>query len=168
MCLQTNMVSSFGESLFRDLFTSSLALTRFPPIPHHALQILSRIRSLHPEATIIVFTPPPVDEDNWKRNTEGGVLNRTNAAARQYADKAIDVAKNFQNTHLYDVHRYLEGDADRANYAKYLNDGLHLSEEGNKKVFEGLMGTLEAHCKEEIWPVDEVCPFEEKVWRDML
>jgi isoamyl acetate esterase len=92
---------------------------------------------------IVVLTPPPVDSETWKR--ELGLYDyydRTNEVAREYGLAAKAVAKDL-NCKFLDTWELLEGE-DIQLYGQHLSDGLHLSESGNRLLFEGLMALIES------------------------
>ncbi|KAG7374408.1 GDSL-like lipase/acylhydrolase family protein [Nitzschia inconspicua] len=92
---------------------------------------------------IIVITPPPVDSETWRR--ELGLyeyFDRTNEIAREYGQAAKEVAKD-TNCHCLDTWQLLNGSS-LETYRQHLSDGLHLSESGNRLLFEGLMALIEA------------------------
>jgi lysophospholipase L1-like esterase len=89
------------------------------------------------------MTPPPVDSETWKK--ELGLYDyydRTNDIARQYGEAAKQVAKQMNCPYL-DVWKLLGGNDPVDKYGIYLSDGLHLSDSGNRLVFEGLMTLIE-------------------------
>eukprot|EP00539_Tryblionella_compressa_P001499 CAMPEP_0178737176 /NCGR_PEP_ID=MMETSP0744-20121128/2832_1 /TAXON_ID=913974 /ORGANISM="Nitzschia punctata, Strain CCMP561" /LENGTH=242 /DNA_ID=CAMNT_0020389695 /DNA_START=203 /DNA_END=928 /DNA_ORIENTATION=+ len=91
---------------------------------------------------IIVMTPPPVDSETWMK--ELGLYDeydRTNEVARDYGKAAKQVAQEM-NCSCLDTWELLEGE-DIGTYCKHLSDGLHLSESGNRRVYEGLMALIE-------------------------
>ena len=125
--------------------------------------LISSLKTLHPQATIILFTVPPVNERVWIMD---GQVNRTKAAARAYGD-ALKEAANEDGVLLYDVWTALEGDKGADVFGKYLNDGLHLSELGNRRVFEGLTKLISSDLPE-LAPTEAKMPYDLPVWRDML
>ncbi|KAL3919939.1 MAG: hypothetical protein SGILL_003500, partial [Bacillariaceae sp.] len=91
---------------------------------------------------IIIMTPPPVDSETWKR--ELGLYDyhdRTPENTIEYVNAAKTVAKELECPCL-DTWELLDGN-DIEKYKDFLSDGLHLSENGNRKVHEGLMALLE-------------------------
>ncbi len=121
------------------------------------------------EIPIIIMTPPPIDEEAWKAYLNlFDYYDRRNDVARQYGLEAKRVAKEW-NCSVLDTWELLDGD--KPEYGQYLCDGLHLSESGNERVFQGLMQLLKAEypdlCPQEL--VDgqyqgRGIPPEEKLW----
>ena len=92
---------------------------------------------------IVLITPPPVFSPKWEDfcKTHGrDKSDRTNEASRQYGLAMRSVGKELKCETL-DTWTLLGGDAQ--GYERYLTDGLHLSEEGNKAIYEGLMKLVE-------------------------
>jgi lysophospholipase L1-like esterase len=101
--------------------------------------IISRLR-LGKCRNILLLTPPPIYEEQLKvRNTmkkKAIVLDRTNERTRIYRDAALEVAMEV-GVPAVDVFKELKGDEVKAaGRAAFLHDGLHLSHEGNEKLFE--------------------------------
>ena len=90
---------------------------------------------------IILMTPPPFDAAAWKKFRNLEVDGRANDVAKSYGEKVQAVAKS-HNCSVLNVWEVLEGGTSPDVYGKYLSDGLHLNEEGNRKVHEGLMSLL--------------------------
>jgi lysophospholipase L1-like esterase len=85
---------------------------------------------------IILMTPPPVDVGAWKSN------DRANEVAREYGNRVKEVAAN-TNCAVLDVFELLGGNSDDPEkYGHHLRDGLHLSESGNKLVYQGLKNLI--------------------------
>ena len=117
-------------------------------------------------ASIIILTPPPLDEVKWK-NFWGvyPYYDRTNATTRDYglaaqrlvATMSIEVNTNDTTQkkkktkqqyggggcYVLDTWELLEGDQGPDVFGQYLNhDGVHFNEHGNTKLYEGLMDVL--------------------------
>ena len=86
-----------------------------------------------------------------------------------YGDKVKDVAREHKCSVL-DVWETLEGNTSPDHFGKYLSDGLHLSEDGNRKLHEGLMELIRKEHPE-LAPMDERTkigiPLEEKLWSQL-
>jgi len=97
---------------------------------------------------VILLTPPPVDVEIWYRlrpSRQGVEWNdRANANAKSYGEEVKRVGKETRCSVL-DVFELLGGDNTdpEVGCRRHLRDGLHLSESGNLRVYEGLMGLLE-------------------------
>ncbi|KAL2622658.1 hypothetical protein R1flu_002863 [Riccia fluitans] len=95
---------------------------------------------------IVLIAPPPVDEEGrrvYARATYGEnaeeLPERTNQQTRLYAEAAESVARETRviSLNLWSVLQETTG------WQKFLNDGLHLSHEGNQEVFRNLVGILD-------------------------
>ncbi|XP_067878516.1 isoamyl acetate-hydrolyzing esterase 1 homolog isoform X3 [Heterodontus francisci] len=94
------------------------------------------------EEKVIMITPPPLDESAWEKAciTKGGKLDRCNSVTKQYAEACVKVATEY-GTDVLDLWTLMQ--MENRDFASYLLDGLHLSEEGSK--------FLETH----LWPLLE-------------
>ena len=135
-------------------------------------------KSNNDEIPIILLTPPPVDIDAWyKERGEPKNENRNDRAnnnAREYGQRAKDVASNYSQCSVVDVFDLLGGNGPVEDYAQHLRDGLHLSSSGNKLVYEGLMDTLQSKYPHLLPMMDgngrygtTGMPLEEKLWREL-
>jgi lysophospholipase L1-like esterase len=121
---------------------------------------------------IVIMTPPPVDNEAWKNELEIEDYDRTNEGARKYGLQAQEVAKTFDNCSVLDTWELLGGNTSK--FSGYLCDGLHLSDSGNRLVYEGLMELIK---REYPHLAPEECvdgeyqnggmPVEEKLWGDL-
>lgn len=122
---------------------------------------------------IIVFTPPPVDNEAWKTWREIDHFDRTNDHTRKYVEEAKKVAEKYNCTVL-DTWEILGGSSDVTEYGKHLSDGLHLSESGNRLIFDALIGKIRSDFPHLAPMVDgdekhgEMgIPVEEKLWDEL-
>mmetsp|Transcript_22473 Transcript_22473/g.64613 ORF Transcript_22473/g.64613 Transcript_22473/m.64613 type:complete len:250 (-) Transcript_22473:457-1206(-) len=142
-------------------------------------KMVGLIRSAHDDAStpvppIVLITPPPVFQpwwEEWCKTYGRDKSDRTNEASRQYGLAMQSVGKELECETL-DTWTLLGGDA--PGYERYLTDGLHLSEEGNKAIYEGLMALVEnkfpnlAPMTEEEGRYGEVgVPLCEKLWTEL-
>eukprot|EP00591_Stephanopyxis_turris_P005298 CAMPEP_0195525180 /NCGR_PEP_ID=MMETSP0794_2-20130614/25481_1 /TAXON_ID=515487 /ORGANISM="Stephanopyxis turris, Strain CCMP 815" /LENGTH=265 /DNA_ID=CAMNT_0040655575 /DNA_START=81 /DNA_END=878 /DNA_ORIENTATION=+ len=127
------------------------------------------------QVPIILFTPPPVDEEMWRRESDSSVPNRLNEVAKQYGEKVKSVANEY-NCSVLDVFELLGGNDEPAKntYGRHLRDGLHLSESGNTLVYEGLMALLQNDFPGLLPMYDGDgkygtvgVPLEEKLWKEL-
>jgi lysophospholipase L1-like esterase len=108
-------------------------------------KIVSHIRKQSDETRIILITPPPVSErmrEEYQRKRHGkapGVPTRRNELTKLYADECKKVAEQ-TDVPVIDLWSALQDQPDWD--LKYLSDGLHLSAQGNAKVFDELMKVL--------------------------
>ncbi|XP_047312131.1 GDSL esterase/lipase At5g45920-like [Impatiens glandulifera] len=105
--------------------------------------ISSFFKKKWPNTTVIFITPPPVDEDGrllfpFSENPLG-LVERTNEAAGEYAKACISVAEEC-GAPVIDLWTKMQQVPGWQN--SYLRDGLHLTEAGNKVVFEELIEKL--------------------------
>ena len=122
---------------------------------------------------ILLMTPPPVDEVKltaWK-----GSSNRENLNTRQYGMKIHDIAGKLNDVSVVDCWELLQGETDQR--GEYVCDGLHLNEQGNQKVFDGLMKVIQTDFPDLAPMSDEDgegrygksgIPMEEKLWRELI
>jgi isoamyl acetate esterase len=120
---------------------------------------------------IVLCAPPPVDEATWARHLGNPNSNRTNRRTRSYGSCVKQVADSMSNCAFLDTWELLHGD-DRQVLGSYLSDGLHLSEAGNQKLFEGLMSLISSQFPHLAPMVDGEgkygatgVPLEEELWK---
>ncbi|XP_057764358.1 GDSL esterase/lipase At5g45920-like [Salvia miltiorrhiza] len=120
------------------------------------LAIVAFFKKQWPSTRIILITPPPIDEDarllNPYANNPSGLPERTNEVAGRYAKHCLDVAAEcgLPAIPLYDKMQQ------RPDWKKaLLSDGLHLTQKGNKFVFEEVINLLaEEQVSLETLPAD--------------
>eukprot|EP00051_Salpingoeca_urceolata_P007035 m.93325 g.93325 ORF g.93325 m.93325 type:complete len:227 (-) comp15088_c0_seq2:169-849(-) len=107
--------------------------------------IVEHLRSLPSKPTVILVTPPPVDETAWARAThekyggEAGVpCNRTNAVTKTYAAACMEVAEELA-VPCVDLHSAFETNP---SWTSLLNDGLHFSNQGQDVAFKEVLAVL--------------------------
>jgi lysophospholipase L1-like esterase len=104
----------------------------------HALIKLFKDKA--PQAELLLITPPPVD-DNVRRVVFGGEkLDRSNAAAHEYARACVQVARE-ANVQVLDLYTLFTTMRPGEQWKSLLVDGLHLSSEGNQ-LMEQLLTDL--------------------------
>jgi lysophospholipase L1-like esterase len=125
---------------------------------------------------IILLTPPPVHEESWVTTSlawrEIERCDRDNQVTRQYGDKVKQVATE-HDCHVVDTWELLSGSTD--DRSKYLSDGLHLNESGNRLVYQGIMELLQDKYPaltpmedgEGKWGATGI-PLEEKLWQELV
>ncbi|KAL1560308.1 GDSL esterase/lipase-like protein [Salvia divinorum] len=111
------------------------------------LAIVAYFKKQWPSARIILITPPPVD-DNARLlypfvEKPSGRPERTNEAAGQYAKQCLDVAAECGLPAI----PLCEKMQQLPDWKPLLSDGLHLSQKGNKFVFDEVINIL---AKEQI------------------
>ncbi|CAA7402577.1 unnamed protein product [Spirodela intermedia] len=129
------------------------------PLPEYQLNlhaIISFLKKRWPNTLVILITPPPIDEDGRLRHPYGenpsGLPERTNEAAGAYAKSCVSVAMEL-NTPVVDLWSKMQ---EILGWEKaFLRDGLHLTPDGNKIVFENLVEIIRHHgVSPEILPAD--------------
>jgi isoamyl acetate esterase len=141
---------------------------------------------------VILFTPPPVDVDAWYKS-RGGTPNdpnrrndRANQTAKEYGSRVKQVAATYNNKNsqgnsnsvvsVLDVFDLLGGNSDSVEtYSRHLRDGVHLSESGNRLVYEGFMKLLDQEHPhllpmldgEGRYGISGGVPLEEKLWGEL-
>ncbi|KAJ2160530.1 isoamyl acetate-hydrolyzing esterase [Coemansia sp. RSA 552] len=125
-------IDTFGDNL--EYFIS---LLQDSDSPHYS-----------PNARIVVITPPPAGDLLLEAMAEyqGGEVTSKNGITKEYAQRALGVAQqmNVASIDLYTemenaVQEYVQGDGKSSQYAgydKYLVDGIHLSYDGNKLLYD--------------------------------
>ena len=98
--------------------------------------IVRRLKSKWPNLTILLISPPPVDDEKWRRNCANMISNRLKENTRLYRNAAADVAQD-EKTIFVDL---FDGRFD--DMARLLNDGLHLTEAGNEVLFRAVLEKL--------------------------
>jgi lysophospholipase L1-like esterase len=146
-------------------------------------KIISRIRarckngsgsSSSSSFPIILFTPPPVHEEMWAAFKESETSDRTNARAREYGNKVKQVAAA-HDCHVVDSWEVLSGSTNESEFGKYLSDGLHLNESGNRLVYQAFMELLQEKYPH-LAPMEDGegkwgkagIPLEEKLWQELV
>jgi hypothetical protein len=99
-----------------------------------------------PHIRVILIGPPPIDENRWaaRRKERGMVMDRDRDVTREYADKFLQVGREYQQRNseqLLEQHQVdvidtwglmtAEVEAGRRTLDGYLRDGLHLASDGN-------------------------------------
>lgn len=118
---------------------------------------------------IILITPPPFDPAAWRKTRDLEVDGRANEVARSYAEQvqAVGTSHDCSVLNVWDL---LEGGTSPEVYGKYLSDGLHLNEDGNRKVHEGLVDLIRREYPH-LAPMEEGSsvgiPLEGKLWEEL-
>lgn len=137
--------------------------------------IISSIRSRcgTPSFPIFVLSPPPVDQEAWRKHREIDYFDRTNENSRAYGLVAKRVAEKLGCCFI-DTWKCLGGDGPASDYGKHLSDGLHLTESGNRLIFDELLGLIRKDFPQLAPMVDgderygEIgIPVEEKIWTEL-
>jgi len=137
-------------------------------------------KRLGSQANILLLTPPPVDEEPWRAFREIPKSDRTNEVAKSYGDRVKQVGRQ-HNCPVVDTWDLLKGYAAPSDvsggYSQYLSDGLHLNEDGQRLIYEGIMKVIQdklPDCKpmadddgEGRYGTKGGVPLEEKLWSEI-
>lgn len=122
---------------------------------------------------ILLITPPPFDAQAWMASRQVDTPGRDNMIAKSYGDKLKQVCDKLEMCSVVDTWTALEGPTDAK--IKYLSDGLHLNEAGNKLVHKAIVDVL-AKDYPDILPMRDGegrhgksgVALEEPLWRELL
>jgi lysophospholipase L1-like esterase len=111
------------------------------------------------KSKLVLISPPPLDEIKWP--------DRKFQITMQYRNAVIDLGKEL-HVPVLDLYSLFLGDKLLLNdhvLSKCLNDGLHLSKEGNQLVFQGLLKVIVNN-----WPElnPDSMPAVTPLWRDIV
>ncbi|KAH7836719.1 hypothetical protein Vadar_004754 [Vaccinium darrowii] len=110
---------------------------------HNLCSIVSYLKKRWPATHVILITPPPIDEDSrlLHPNVENllGLPERTNEAASAYARVCVAVA---EDCGVPVVGLWKKMQEFRDWNKAYLRDGLHLTQGGNRIVYEEVIKKL--------------------------
>lgn len=110
---------------------------------HNVHSIVAHLKKQWPKTHILLITPPPIDEDARLRHpfveNPSGLPERTNEAAGAYAKACVSVAREC-GVPVVDLWTKMQQLSNWGNVC--LRDGLHLTESGNRVVFEEVVITL--------------------------
>jgi len=97
-----------------------------------------------PRTRIILLTPPPVNPSQFPQD-----LNRTPEHTKMYADgiKTVGEELDLPVVDVWSLFWIKAGEKEEG-LTSLLSDGLHLTKEGYKIVFDGLMETVRTSCPE--------------------
>lgn len=109
---------------------------------NNLLQMINYLHSvgLHKDHMILV-SPPPCDEDKWSTKclAEGKIMAKDNWVTGQYAVACQETAEQGGIGYI-DLYKYMLAQED---WSRYLSDGLHLSPEGSRFLFDKLWPLIE-------------------------
>lgn len=122
--------------------------------------IVGSLRSKLSSVTVILMTPPPVYEPILEENNrlKGKALQRDRTVERtgKYANAVISLGEELG---LSVVDNFYSMDPTKASREHFFRDGLHLSAEGNQKVFNNIVTIIERDFpelnpekNEMVWP----------------
>jgi isoamyl acetate esterase len=119
--------------------------------------ILDTFQTLAPQATILVITPAVIDDDRRREiqvkdqgKRPADPLDRTNAQIQRYAQACVEVATQ-AGVAVLDFHTFfMEQYPEKHNRARFFGDGVHLSREGNRVVYEQVKKRIETLVPKEL------------------
>ncbi|PIA57936.1 hypothetical protein AQUCO_00500096v1 [Aquilegia coerulea] len=120
------------------------------------MSIITLLKKRWPTTVVLLITPPPIDEEgrllNPYKDNPSGLPERTNEAAGAYANECIAVAAEC-GVSVVDLWSRMQ---QFPNWKiSFLRDGLHLTANGNKIVFEEVVEKLKKEgLSLETLPVD--------------
>ncbi|CAM9421744.1 unnamed protein product [Scytosiphon promiscuus] len=105
-------------------------------------RMVEHVRMVHPEARVVLITPPPIHEEKWMKNRkEKGIdMDRQLDVTWSYAIACAEVGKEVGAT-VVDAYKLL-GSGSQTAADGYLHDGVHFTSEGNRRLFEGLKAEI--------------------------
>lgn len=113
---------------------------------NNLLKIISHIKASSNATHIVLITPPPVHEEGVKLRARekygahcGDQPSRTNEVTGTYAKACMEAAKE-SKVPVVDLWSSMQENPQWQ--TSYLSDGLHLSPDGNKLLFEKLLAVL--------------------------
>jgi lysophospholipase L1-like esterase len=122
---------------------------------------------------IILITPPPAAAKAWDHyctvTSPRPLSPRSNENSKQYGKRILMIGKELDCS-VVNTYDLLGGDDGEEYYGKYLTDGLHLTEEGNRIVYDGMMDVLKRNY-DHLLPIEDGAtigvPLEEKLWSEL-
>eukprot|EP00472_Partenskyella_glossopodia_P003462 CAMPEP_0197541666 /NCGR_PEP_ID=MMETSP1318-20131121/67286_1 /TAXON_ID=552666 /ORGANISM="Partenskyella glossopodia, Strain RCC365" /LENGTH=243 /DNA_ID=CAMNT_0043100867 /DNA_START=12 /DNA_END=740 /DNA_ORIENTATION=- len=122
-------------------------------------KIITHIRQTYHQPRILLLSPPPVEHSQrleWQRkrykDEATGLLERTLTLASMYA-KAVDQVGKEHNVPSVNLCQLMTSMGD---IKPFFWDGLHLTSEGNKVVFEAVVKAIDANFPEIAVKLDPV------------
>lgn len=103
---------------------------------YNLVTILHRLRAAAPQAKVLFITPPAVDNTRRMAYSTNDKLDRSNEAAGRYAQICVDTAVA-EGAPVIDMHTLFNTFQGSSFTGKFV-DGLHLSSDGNRVVFDQL------------------------------
>lgn len=120
-----------------------------------------------------MITPPPVAAKAWDHYctviAPRPLSPRSNENAKKYGERVINIAKEMDCA-VVNAYDLLGGDEGEEKFGKYMTDGLHLNEEGNTILYQGLVeviGKKYPHLLPKQDGMKEGVPLEEKLWSEL-
>ncbi|KAL7615944.1 hypothetical protein Lser_V15G01033 [Lactuca serriola] len=109
-------------------------------------KIVHHLKECSPTMLIVLITPPPVDEEGrleYAKSLYGEkamkIPERTNEVTRTYANGCVEVAKELG---VASVNIWSKMQETQGWQKKFLSDGLHLTGDGNRVVYEEVIKVL--------------------------
>mmetsp|Transcript_46496 Transcript_46496/g.145793 ORF Transcript_46496/g.145793 Transcript_46496/m.145793 type:complete len:278 (-) Transcript_46496:62-895(-) len=98
--------------------------------------IVNKCEQKLPGITIVIISPPPIDDD--KIAEFSWCAGRSNARVSAYAEESARAAQDTGSLFLDLYNLMMESE----NWRTFLSDGLHLSREGQRFLFDGLVSLV--------------------------
>ncbi|KAI7897612.1 SGNH hydrolase-type esterase domain-containing protein [Cokeromyces recurvatus] len=126
-------------------------------------------RFYNPTLRLILITPPPINEVQWKKRCEeqGDVLNRTNEAASRYAECVRQVGQR-ADVVVADIWTRImkkTAEGEGRDLSEFMLDGLHLNRNGYQELYDLLLEIIANNFKD-IHP--DQLGYELAYWRDLV
>ncbi|KAI8099006.1 SGNH hydrolase [Halteromyces radiatus] len=105
----------------------------------------------NPNMRLILITPPPVNESQWKKRCDenGDEMSRSAEITQKYASMVGQVGEEQQVVVINLWSRLMEkASEDEKNLSDFLFDGLHLNSNGYKVLFDLFMETIQSRFPE--------------------
>lgn len=102
--------------------------------------ICERLRAKWPDVSLVLISPPPVDDEKWAKHCGGRAPNRLLEVTRTYRDACEAVASE-NGAAFVDL---FDGRFDHGRDI-LLSDGLHLTPAGNEVLFNAVLERLPRH-----------------------
>ncbi|XP_023765038.1 GDSL esterase/lipase At5g62930 isoform X2 [Lactuca sativa] len=109
-------------------------------------KIVHHLKECSPTMLIVLITPPPVDEEGrleYAKSLYGEkamkIPERTNEVTRTYVNGCVEVAKELG---VASVNIWSKMQETQGWQKKFLSDGLHLTGDGNRVVYEEVIKVL--------------------------
>jgi len=123
---------------------------------------------------VILITPPPVASKAWDHyctvTSPRPLSPRSNENSKEYGKRLLAIGQDL-GCPVVNTFDLLGGDQGEDSYGKYLTDGLHLNEEGNRVLYGGIMDVIKRNYNY-LLPMGDGetnigVPLEEKLWSEL-
>lgn len=122
-------------------------------------EMLSTVKSTHPNARVLLLTPPPCHEGLWRQSrlAKSKPMDRTVESAKLYRDELLKWFSSSDyggspNHHILDVWETFfastSGEYSESECLNLLVDGVHLTLEGNRRLYAAIANSIASK-----WPL---------------